>query len=96
MNPGAIQSETYATTGIYFVNFKVTDALGCSDREDRDVVVQVSSVPDFTGTAAVDSTICFGESTDINGLVTPVEFAITPSPPITGLTFLPDGSGVSY
>lgn len=96
LNPGAIQSETYVTTGIYLINFKVTDATGCSDREERDVVVHVSSDPDFTGTAASDTTLCYGESTNIIGVVTPVEFAITPSPPITGQTFLPDGSGVSY
>ncbi|MGJ8685238.1 MAG: T9SS type B sorting domain-containing protein [Nonlabens sp.] len=95
LNPGAIQSETYVTSGIYLIDFVVTDATGCSDRESRDVVVHVSTDPDFTGTAAVDNTICFGESTDLNGNVTPVEFAITPSPPITGRTFLPDDNGTT-
>lgn len=95
LNPGAIQSETYTTSGIYLIDFVVTDATGCSDRESRDVVVHVSTDPDFTGTAAVDTTICYGESTDINGNVTPIEFAITPSPPITGRTFLPDDNGTT-
>ncbi|GAL00861.1 hypothetical protein JCM19314_87 [Nonlabens ulvanivorans] len=95
LNAGAMQSETYTTSGIYLIDFVVTDATGCSDRESRDVVVHVSTDPDFTGTAAVDNTICYGESTDINGNVTPIEFAITPSPPITGRTFLPDDNGTT-
>ena len=96
LNPGQVQTETYAATGIYQTRFIVTDASGCSDREDIDLVVQVSSDPDFTGTSAADSQICFGESTTLSGVVTPQEFVIPVSPPVTGRTFLPDGSGVSY
>lgn len=96
LNPGQVQSETYSSPGIYQTRFIVTDATGCTDREEIDLVVQVSTDPDFTGTQAADTTLCFGESTTLTGVVTPEEFAITPSPPITGVTFLPDGSGVSY
>ena len=96
LNPGQIQSETYANSGIYFVDFLVTDNTGCRDRESRDLIVQVSTDPSFNGTQAADTSICFGESTTITGVVTPQDFTITPSPPITGQTFLPDGSGVSY
>ena len=96
LNSGQIQTETYNTTGIYQTRFVVTDATGCTDRDQIDLVVQVSSDPDFTGTRAADTSICFGESTVLTGAVTPQEFAITPSPPITGQTFLPDGTGTSY
>lgn len=96
LNPGQVQSETYANSGIYFVDFLVTDNTGCRDRESRDLIVQVSTDPAFNGTQAADTSICFGESTTITGVVTPQDFTITPSPPITGQTFLPDGSGVSY
>ncbi|WP_415185492.1 PKD domain-containing protein, partial [Nonlabens sp.] len=96
LNPGQTQTGTYNTTGIYQTRFIVTDASGCTDRDQIDLVVQVSSDPDFTGTQAADTSICFGESTVLTGVVTPQEFAITPSPPITGQTFLPDGNGVSY
>jgi gliding motility-associated-like protein len=96
LNPGQVQSETYNAPGIYQTRFIVTDASGCTDREEIDLVVQVSTDPDFTGTQAADTNLCFGESTTLTGVVNPIEFAITPSPPITGVTFLPDGSGISY
>ncbi len=96
LNAGQIQTETYIDSGIYQTRFVVTDANGCSDRELVDLIVQVSSDPDFTGTSAAESQICFGESTTLTGAVTTQEFVIPISPPITGQTFLPDGNGVSY
>ena len=95
-NSGQVQMETYNTTGIYQTKLRVTDAVGCSDREEIDLVVQVSSDPDFTGTMAADTQLCFGESTTLTGVATTQEFLSPVSPPVTGLTFLPDGSGVSY
>jgi gliding motility-associated-like protein len=96
LNAGQIQTETYTVPGIYQTRFIVTDNTGCRDRDEIDLVVHVSTTPDFTGTEAVDDEICFGDSTDITGVVSTTEFAITPSPPIAGTTYLPDGSGVSY
>ncbi len=93
---GQMVSETYASPGIYNVQFTVTDNIGCTDREEIDLIIFVSTDPDFTGTQPDDTTICFGDSTDITGVVTPVEFSINPTPPVAGQTFLPDGSGVSY
>ncbi|MFT7283531.1 gliding motility-associated C-terminal domain-containing protein [Nonlabens sp.] len=96
---GFTASETYAGPGIYRVDFVATDPTGCRDRsigESSDVVIQVSTTPDFTGTQAADTSICFGESTDITGLVETTEFFANVAPPITGQTFLPDGSGVAY
>ncbi|WP_339686027.1 T9SS type B sorting domain-containing protein [uncultured Nonlabens sp.] len=95
-NSGQVQTETYSMTGIYQTKFRVTDAAGCSDRDEIDLVVQVSSDPDFTGTMAADTQLCFGESTTLTGVATTQEFLIPVSPPVTGQTFLPDGSGVSY
>lgn len=96
---GTTASQTYAAPGIYRVDFIATDPTGCRDRsigDSSDVLVQVSTTPDFTGTQAADTTICFGESTDITGLVETTEFFANVAPPITGQTFLPDGSGVAY
>jgi gliding motility-associated-like protein len=95
-NSGQVQTETYSMTGIYQTKFRVTDAAGCSDRDEIDLVVQVSSDPDFTGTMAADTQLCFGESTVLTGIAATQEFLIPVSPPVTGQTFLPDGSGVSY
>lgn len=97
--PGTTASETYTGPGIYRVDYVATDPTGCRDRsigESSDVLIQVSTTPDFTGTEAADTSICFGESTDITGMVETVEFFADVAPPITGQTFLPDGSGVAY
>ncbi|WP_245890709.1 T9SS type B sorting domain-containing protein [Nonlabens xylanidelens] len=96
LNMGQIQTETYTAPGIYQTRFIVTDSSGCTDRDEIDLIVQVSTDPDFTGTMADDTVLCFGESTTLRGVVSAEEFAIPVSPPVTGLTFLPDGSGVSY
>ncbi|MEP0481281.1 MAG: PKD domain-containing protein, partial [Nonlabens sp.] len=96
LNMGQVQTETYTASGIYQTKFVVTDRDGCTDRDEIDLIVQVSTDPDFTGTMADDTVLCFGESTTLRGVVTAQEFAIPVSPPVTGLTFLPDGSGVSY
>ena len=50
----------------------------------------------FTGTLAADEEICLGQSTIITGAVTPQQYVGNCAPPVSGTTFLPDGSGVSY
>jgi len=94
--PGNTASKTYPDEGIYRADYVTFDANGCRDRFFDDVVIQVSTTPDFTGTEAADTSICFGESTVITGVVETVEFVADVAPPIAGTTFLPDGSGVSY
>jgi gliding motility-associated-like protein len=88
---GTTASETFTDPGIYRIDFVVTDPSGCRDRSLEDVVIQVSTTPDFTGTQAADTSLCFGESTDITGVVQTTEFFADVAPPITGQTFLPDG-----
>jgi gliding motility-associated-like protein len=95
-NLGQVQTETYPTTGIYNTKLRVSDITGCSDLDEIELVVQVSSSPDLTGTTAADTQLCFGESTNLTGVVVAQEFLVPVSPPVTGQTFLPDGSGASY
>ncbi len=92
---GQNQMTSYPNEGVYFINYKVTDADGCSDREDVDLVVQVSTDPDFNSSAA-DTDICLGETTTITGSAQSTQFQVVVAPPVAGTTFLPDGSGVSY
>ena len=65
---------TYANEGIYLVNLVIYDSnpLGCTSTNMSTQYVHVSSTPDFTGTVAVDDTICLGESTTIDGVAAPV------------------------
>lgn len=93
---GTTASETYSGPGIYEIDYITFDTTGCRDRQLVDVTILVSTTPDFTGTLAADTSICFGESTTITGMVETTQFIADVAPPVTGQTFLPDGSGVAY
>jgi subtilisin-like proprotein convertase family protein len=58
--------------------------------------VRVSTTPHFTGTGAVNDTICLGESTLIYGVATPVEGNFLSGGSFGQQLYLPDGNGVSY
>ncbi|MFC0603952.1 T9SS type B sorting domain-containing protein [Winogradskyella pulchriflava] len=99
---GQTATFSYATPGVYIVNLNIRDANtsqdpeGCTNNNLINQVIQVATEPDFTGTAAADPTICFGDSTTIEGVVNAVEFINDCTPPVSGITFLPDGNGVTY
>ena len=89
-------SHTFANEGIYLVNLNITDANGCRNNNILNQKIYVSTTPVFTGSAAYDDEICLGQSTTITGSAAPVAFVRECAPPVSGTTFLPDGSGVSY
>lgn len=99
---GQTATFSYPTPGVYLVNLNIADTNtsvdpgGCTNANLINQVVQVGTEPDFTGTGAANSTLCFGETTTIDGVVNPVEFINDCTPPVSGVTFLPDGSGVTY
>ncbi|TBV27478.1 hypothetical protein DMZ43_00005, partial [Meridianimaribacter sp. CL38] len=99
---GQTATFSYATPGVYIVNLDIRDANtsvdpdGCPNTNLINQVIQVATEPDFTGTQAAESTICFGESTTIEGVVNAVPFINDCTPPVSGTTFLPDGSGAVY
>ncbi|MGH1386577.1 PKD domain-containing protein, partial [Kordia sp.] len=93
---GQSVTHTYPNPGAYIVNLTVTDTNNCTNNNLINQVVRVSTTPDFTGTEATDPIICFGDDTTIAGVVAPVPFIVECTPPVSGQTFLPDGSGVSY
>ena len=99
---GQTATFSYPDPGVYIVNLNIRDAnttqdpQGCANNNLINQVIQVATEPDFTGTTAADSTLCFGDSTTIEGIVNPVEFINDCTPPVSGITFLPDGNGVTY
>ncbi|MDG5493076.1 PKD domain-containing protein, partial [Psychroserpens sp. SPM9] len=99
---GQTVTFSYDTPGVYIVNLNIRDAntdsdpLGCPNTNLINQVIQVATEPDFTGTQAADDTLCFGETTTIEGVVNPVPFVNDCTPPVSGTTFLPDGSGAVY
>ncbi|MBT8272853.1 MAG: T9SS type B sorting domain-containing protein, partial [Bacteroidia bacterium] len=90
---------SYPNPGVYIVNLNITDTnpQGCTNTNLINQVVQVATRPNFTGTGAQDDTLCFNNNTTIiAGVATPLEFINDCTPPVSGTTFLPDGSGASY
>ena len=79
-----------------FFGERTDDANGCRNNNALNQKVYVSTTPVFTGSAAFDDEICLGQSTTITGVSAPVPFVRECAPPVSGTTFLPDGSGVSY
>ena len=99
---GQTATFSYATPGVYIVNLNISDTntsidpTGCKNTNLLNQVVQVAPPVDFTGTVATKSTLCFGESTTITGIAKGVSFLSECSPPVSGVTFLPDGDGAVY
>ena len=60
------------------------------------VFLQVGTEPLFEGTTASAFEVCVGEPFQLIGQVESVPFDGACTPPVSGTTFLPDGSGVSY
>ena len=93
---------SYDAPGVYLVNLDIRDTntdniiQGCPNTNSINQIIRVSGAPDFTGTQAVDDTLCFGESTEIVGAVTPLTLTYNCPPPESEETFLPDGSGAAY
>uniref|UniRef100_UPI00262189E5 PKD domain-containing protein n=1 Tax=uncultured Lacinutrix sp. TaxID=574032 RepID=UPI00262189E5 len=98
---GQTVTHNYPNEGVYLVNLTITDdntsnaPTMCSSTNFIDQIVQVGTDPSFLLQAA-NSTLCFGESTDIIGGVMPTEFIFDCTPASGSQTALPDGSGVSY
>ena len=92
---GTTASATYAAAGTYTVNLNITDPSGCTNSNLINRKVQVSTTPIIT-TTATPTTICQGQSANLNAAVTMTPFIQNCTPPVSGTTFLPDGTGASY
>ena len=92
---GTTASTTYNAAGTYTVNLNITDPSGCTNSNLLNRKVQVSTTPTIT-TSAVPTTICQGQSANLNAAVTMTPFIQNCTPPVSGTTFLPDGTGASY
>ncbi|MFN7014395.1 MAG: PKD domain-containing protein, partial [Bacteroidia bacterium] len=92
---GQTVSHAFTNAGIYLVNLFITDANGCRNSNRINQLVYVSTTPTFS-TSVSDNQICLGQSATITASATPNTFVKECAPPVSGTTFLPDGSGVSY
>ena len=92
---GTSASYTYTTEGSYELNLDITDVDGCVNDNVLDQVIEVSTTPTLATTATPEP-LCLGESSALDATVVMNTFNFNCTPPISGTTFLPDGSGVSY
>ncbi|WP_405572720.1 PKD domain-containing protein [Winogradskyella sp. Asnod2-B02-A] len=99
---GQTINVSYNIPGVYLVNLDIRDTntddiiQGCPNTNSINLVIRVSGEPDFLDTQATDSTLCFGETTTLIGVVNPLTLVYNCPPPESELTFLPDGSGAAY
>jgi subtilisin-like proprotein convertase family protein len=92
---GANINYTYPAVGSYSVNLTITDPNGCTNSNSINRNIQVSTTPTI-GTSATPATLCTNQVSALNANVTMTPFTVNCTPPVSGTTFLPDGSGVSY
>ncbi|MEN9302835.1 MAG: hypothetical protein RL264_1264 [Bacteroidota bacterium] len=92
---GATANYSFPAGGAYSVNLNITDPSGCTNSNSLNRIVQVSTTPTLTSSAS-PTTICQGQTANLTAGVTMTPFIQNCTPPVSGTTFLPDGSGASY
>lgn len=97
---GTAVSKSYNIPGIFLVSLEIRDTNtstfpeGCTNSNPAQQIVRVSGSPNFMGTEADNTILCFGESTNIHGMTTAQNLVYDCPPPESEETFLPDGNGV--
>ncbi|MEN9998258.1 MAG: hypothetical protein RI922_1248, partial [Bacteroidota bacterium] len=91
---GTTVSHTYPTAGSYQASLSISVG-GCTNNNSATVIIQVSTTPTIT-TTSTPTSICLGQSANLSSVVTMTPYVPNCTPPVSGTTFLPDGSGVSY
>ena len=86
---GAETSHSYEFAGAYKVQLALTDNNECVNNNLTDVLILVSTDPDFSGTTE-DIEICVGQELPLNGVVTGVTWDGTPDVDLGGELFIPD------
>lgn len=86
---GPVVTHTYENAGAFRVDLDLTDNNECSNNNLADILVYVSTEPDFTGTS-VDVEVCVGQEVDLTGAVTGVTWDAQPDPNFGGALFIPD------
>ena len=95
MVAGANVNYTYPAVGSYLANLVITDPNGCTNTNSINRNIQVSTTP-TVATSATPSTLCTAQTSALAAAVTMTPYSVNCTPPVSGTTFLPDGSGVSY
>ncbi|HIB37584.1 PKD domain-containing protein, partial [Mesonia sp.] len=87
-------TATYSAPGLYFVTLEVKDAENCPGNIVQ-AQVQIALDPEYNSSVSSEQ-ICEEGSVTLFGDIEPQEYSQDVAPPVTGQTYLPDGSGISY
>ncbi|MBI5541575.1 MAG: PKD domain-containing protein, partial [Bacteroidia bacterium] len=89
-------THMFPNGGGYFTSVSGVDISGCNNSNYARNMVMVSTSPLFTGTSLTPDTICIGQTVNLTGMATTNPWTQPVPNIVSGLTFLPDGSGASY
>ncbi|MBW2961991.1 PKD domain-containing protein, partial [Mesonia aestuariivivens] len=90
---GQTASVTYNEPGAYFVTFTAKDAQNCPGGT-VEIKMQIADEPEYN--SEVSGSFCSDDFVTLTGSIEPIEYFRPVAPPVTGETYLPDGSGESY
>lgn len=93
---GQTVTHFYDTIGGYDVQLIALDTNGCLSNQTPKIRVRFSTQPDLNGTRAIRYRICQYDTTSLYGESEAIQWHASTSLNHAGLTYLPDGSGVSY
>ncbi len=96
IDTGQTVHSYYDTIGGYDVQLIALDSNGCLSNQTPKIRVRFSTQPDLIGTRAIRYRICQFDTTSLFGESEPIQWHASTSLNHAGLTYLPDGSGVSY
>ena len=92
-------SHTFVNQVGYDISVGGVDTYNCTSTNATNLRVRVSQTPSFAGVSAIPSTVCTGQPITLDASSTINDTLIwtnLPNNQYAGMTYLPDGSGVSY
>ncbi|MCU0350843.1 MAG: PKD domain-containing protein, partial [Flavobacterium sp.] len=92
---GQSVTKIFDTPGVYRVNLTTRDVNNCVNSNFINQVVQVAPSPDLS-IFTVSNETCMNLPLDLTANASNESFVYECSPPVSGVTFLPDGTGVPY
>ena len=89
-------STYYDTIGGYDISLIALDSNGCLSNQTPKIRIRMSTQPNLNSTYAISNPICQQDTTSLFGEAIPLQWHASSSLNHAGITYLPDGSGVSY
>lgn len=91
---GPLVNHAFQEPGEYVVQLDLTDDNGCTNTNFIDLVVWVSTTPEFD--LPNDTTVCLGAMVELNGAVTPTTWTELPNADFGSGIYLPDDLGIPF